>query len=185
MAVDGAVVAISGRTRAGKTTLAAGLERELGWQTASFSSWIRAEARERGLAEERRPLQDLGARLIEELGWDEFCLAMLRHARVGPADAPFAVEGIRHVGTLDGLRDVLAPVEVVLVHLNVSDEERNRRLAAEGVDVETGAAWERHWTEQEVLNALPTAADLVIDGDQPKRDVLATVVNWLDESRRA
>jgi hypothetical protein len=178
---DDLVLAISGRTRAGKTTLATALEERLGWPAASFSRWIRAEAHRRGIPEERRTLQDLGADLIVELGWRDFCLGMLRHANLGRGDAPFVVEGVRHLGTLAALRDVVAPAPLRLVHLSVSDAERDRRLAAEGVDAATGAAWELHSTEQEVIAGLPEVADLVVDADRPREEVLRTVLDWLEE----
>ncbi|HEX2070127.1 MAG TPA: hypothetical protein VHF90_00580 [Thermoleophilaceae bacterium] len=89
------------------------------------------------------------------------------------------MEGVRHVGTLEGLRSVFSPVPVRLVHLAVSDAERNRRLAAEGVDAATGARWEQHSTEREVLAELPAIADLVVCADQPREQVLAEVSSWL------
>jgi adenylate kinase family enzyme len=175
------VAAISGRTRAGKTTLARALSATLGWPESSFSAWIRAEARRGGLREERRVLQDLGAELLGELGPQTFCHQMLQHAGLETADAPFIIEGIRHLDTLDGLRQLLEPAQVVSIHLDVSDEERLRRLAREGVGPREAARWEEHSTEFEVLKGLPQAADLVVDADRPAAHVANTVIAWLKQ----
>jgi hypothetical protein len=175
-------VAVSGRTRSGKTTLVRGLSECLGWPAASFSTYVRSEARERGLEAQRRVLQDLGAELISELGWVGFAGAALAEHKLGPDEAPFAIEGVRHFGTLEGLRSCLAPVPVLLVHLSVSDEERNRRLAVESISSMEGQKWERHSTELEVLSDLPFAADLVIDADQAIEDVRNCALNWLRDA---
>lgn len=173
------VVAIAGRTRAGKTTLAEGLAERTGWPWASFSNYIKAEAERLGLPRTRRSLQDLGATMIEQLGFRGFVKGMLDQSNLGPADGPFIVEGVRHNGTLSALREVLDPVAPRLIFLAVSDQERNRRLAAEGVSATEGAAWERHSTELEVVDGLARKADLLIDADMPADSVLNSALNWL------
>lgn len=173
------VLTISGRTRAGKTTLATELSESLRWPWTSFSSYVRAEAQRRGIPETRRALQDLGAGLIDELGAEEFCRRMLEHGTVSVESAPFIVEGVRHLAVLKALRRVLAPAKVLHVHLDVSDAERNRRLAGEGVSAAEGQQWERHSTERDVLAGLPGAADLLVDADRAREEVANTVVEWL------
>jgi hypothetical protein len=155
------------------------LNERLGWPYVSFSSYIRAEARRRGLPDERRVLQDLAAGMIDEYGWDRFCQEMLDYSGLDRGQAPFIVEGARHFETVEALRRLLSPVPVLLIYLAVSDEERNQRLAREGVDEETGSQWERHSTEREVLEVLPKAADLVVDADQPLGDLANTVSEFL------
>lgn len=179
------VVSISGRTRAGKTTLAEALGSALGWPWASFSSYIKSEAKRRGLPLERRALQDLGAELIEELGWAGFVEAMLADRGLDPTRPPFIIEGVRHRGTLEGLREVVAPTRVVAIYLDVSDSERNRRLAAEGISPAEGAEWERHSTEFEVLNYLPNEADLVVDADEPATEVAKNAEKFLRQEKTA
>lgn len=174
------VVAISGRTRAGKTTLANALQETLHWPVGSFSFFVRAEARDRGVAETREYLQDLGALLIEELGPLRFCEAALAANDLLPLSGPRVIEGVRHLITLQGLRRAAAPAPVRLVHLDVSDSERDRRLRLEGVAVEEGAAWEQHSTERDVLDGLGAAADLVVDANQPAKDVAKSVISWLE-----
>jgi len=178
-------IAIAGRTRAGKTTLAGALAGELGWPQTSFSSFVRAVAAERGLPEERRALQDLGAGLIEELGPRGFVEGALDYAGLSGEDIPFLIEGVRHVVTWDALREVVAPASALLIYLTVSDRERDRRLAAEGISAAEGREWERHSTEHDVLHLLEAKADFVLDADQPADYVANTVVEWLREGRWA
>lgn len=174
-------VAISGRTRAGKTTLANALSRSQGWPRASFSDYVRSEAARRGVPEARRDLQELGAQLVETQGGAGFAAAALQHAGLGRGDLPLVVEGARHVSTLRGLRTTLGPHPVFHLHLDVSNEERDRRLAAEGVSPAEGARWERHSTEREVLTVLPRTAGLVIDADLSPDEVLDCAIFWLRE----
>lgn len=173
------IVAVAGRTRAGKTTLTAALAEALGWPQTSFSSYVRASAAARGLPEDRRTLQDLGAEMIEQMGPRGFAQGALDHANLSAEDAPFLIEGVRHVSTLQGLKAAAAPVPVKLVYLAVSDQERDRRLAAEGISAAEGREWEEHSTERDVLHLLEERADLVIDADRSRDYVAKTALDWL------
>jgi adenylate kinase family enzyme len=173
------IVAVAGRTRAGKTTLTQALAETLGWPQTSFSSYVRATATARRLPEDRRTLQDLGAEMIEGMGARRFVEGALAHARFTLVDAPFLIEGVRHVSTLEALKEVAAPVPARLIYLKVSDEERDRRLAAEGIAPAEGREWETHSTEHDVLHLLESRADLVIDADRPRDYVAKTALEWL------
>jgi adenylate kinase family enzyme len=175
-------VVIAGGTRAGKTTLTDALAETLGWPSTSFSAYVRATAADRGLPEERRPLQDLGAAMIEEMGPRRFVEGALAYAHLDPRSGPLLIEGARHVATWEALREVASPMPAALIYLAVSDSERNRRLAAEGISAAAGREWEEHSTEYEVLHLLEAAADLVVDADRPKDYVANTAVAWLDRS---
>lgn len=177
------VLAITGRIRAGKTTLANTLEREHGWRRVAFSDYVRAEAARRGVPETREALQALAVELIEALGWDGFAAAALAEADLDPAQirAPAVIEGARHLETLDALKRLFAPAAVRVIYLRVSDAERNRRLAAEGVDAQTGAVWEAHSTERQVVSVLPAKADLVVDADQEPPAVVEAILGWVTE----
>lgn len=171
------VVALAGRTRAGKTTLATALGRRLAWPTTSFSAFVRATATRRGLPESRRTLQDLGAAMIEDEGARAFVLGAL--AQAGALNGPFVIEGVRHLVTLEALRQVVRPRALGLIYLKVSDGERDRRLELEGVAAAEGRVWETHSTERDVLDALDRAADLVIEADRPQDFVADTAIDWI------
>lgn len=173
------VIALAGRTRAGKTTLAERLAGDLGCRQASFSSFVRAEAVARGLDQERLTLQDLGAEMIATLGPVTFARGALEHAGLSSRNAPFVIEGVRHLTVLEGLRQVAKPVPVALVYLAVSDQARNSRLAAEGISAEEGRRWEAHSTERDVLHGLEAVADIVVDADRDRDFAANTVEDWL------
>jgi hypothetical protein len=162
--------------------LAAALASNLGWPSASFSNYVRAEARRRAIEEKRLELQDLGASMIETLGPTTFVEGMLEHAGLMiPADAPLLVEGVRHSAVFEALCALASPVPARLIYLDVSDAERNRRLALEGVSAAEGREWEEHSTEHDVINHLPPAADLIVDADMPPDFVAKRVLDWLLE----
>lgn len=144
-------VAITGRTRAGKTTLAQLMHEALGWPWSSFSAYVHEVAREREIPTGRRELQELGQALFKELGGAGLARSALELA--GFEALPFVIESARHARTVEGLRAVCAAAPVRHIHLDVSDAERNRRLAAEGVSAEEGREWERHPPAQR--DALP------------------------------
>lgn len=74
----------------------------------------------------------------------------------------------------------LSPSPIYLVHLEVADQERDRRLTAEGVDPERGAAWEQHSTERDVAEALPAHSDLRVHVGQTPESSVAAIVAWLE-----
>ena len=174
------VIALSGRTKAGKSTIARALAERLGWPWASFGEYVRAEASRTDRPDDRETLQELGAGLIASLGCEEFCRRTLAHASLDGDSVPCIVEGVRHLDVLRSLRDLFDPFPVYLVQLEVADEERDRRLTAEGIDPERGAAWEQHSTERDVAAALPARSDLRVRVGQTPESSVAAIVAWLE-----
>ncbi len=173
------VLALAGRTKAGKSTIARALGERLGWPWASFGEYVREEAQRTGRTDAREDLQELGAELIAGLGWEEFCRRTLAYAGLDSDSAPCIVEGVRHIEALTALRDLFTAVRVYLVHVDVPDEERERRLQAEGIARERASAWERHSTERDVIEALPARAELRIRAGQFPEPSVNAIVDWL------
>jgi cytidylate kinase len=121
------VVGFSGRRASGKTVLSTEVARRLGWPRVSFGDYVRAVARFRSASAAPVDLQELGASLIQEMGWEEFCRRVLAQADWAPG-RPLVVDGIRHTGALATLRRLVCPTDLLHVHIDVSDQERQARL---------------------------------------------------------
>ena len=175
------VVALSGRTLSGKSSVTRVLSERLGWPSVSFGDFVRAEAAERGLPDSREVLQDLGQDLISELGWEDFCVATLDNAGLDSKSAPCIIEGVRHVDALSALRSAFSPASVLHVHLDVSDELRAVRLEAAGIPEVQGEEWEEHMTERDVAEILPEEADLRVTVTGQSVEVTAgEIQTWIE-----
>lgn len=173
------VLGLSGRIRAGKSTLTSALAQRLGWPTASFGHFVRSQAIRRQIGEDRDTLQALGEELISTLGWHEFCERMLGHAGLSPSTEPCIIEGIRHVEALQTLRGIFSPWPVYLVHVQTSEPQREVRLQRDGISPEQAAKWSQHSTERDVLDALPALADLSVASDGSPDGAVEQVLSWL------
>jgi dephospho-CoA kinase len=174
------VVAISGRLRSGKTSLALAVAEALGYRRASFGDYVRASADRQGLPHDRATLQELGAQLIAEQGWAAFCENALAEAGLAGVKTAVVVEGVRHLDAIRTLRELFAPARVVLVHVDPDDEQqRLARVRGETGGDESLDSVERHSTERDAKDLLPAEADLIIragDGVDAARD---GVLTWL------
>lgn len=173
------VLGFSGRIRAGKSTVTSATAQALGWPTASFGDYVRAEATQRHLPGDREALQTVGEELISTLGWPEFCERTLAHAGLTRTSVPCIIEGIRHVTALETLRAMFEPVRVYLIHVQTSEHERERRLRREGVSREQAAVWSQHSTERDVQDALPSSADLRVTLEDTPDTAVGEISAWL------
>lgn len=173
------IVALSGKTGSGKSSVASALAAKLSAPFVSFGNFVRARAIALGLPNPtgRATLQPLGERLILELGWNEFCRAVLNQAP-WDASAYIVVDGVRHAECISALRQI-APSR--LVYLTVSDQERADRLRARGEI--TTAISDLHSTEIQVGDTLPAMADLLLNSaDEAPEDLAQMIVSWLETS---
>jgi cytidylate kinase len=155
------VVAFAGRIGSGKSSVSAALATELGWKFASFGTFVRKTATERGMDSSRESLQAIGAEL-EATDAPTFCRAILDD--IGwSAGEPAVVEGIRHVRIWETLKGLVAPQPVFLVYLQAPEELRRVRLqergAGEANDFERA---ETHSTERDVIAEIPRLANLLV-----------------------
>jgi hypothetical protein len=149
----------------------------LHWKRASFGGYIRATAKQQGLSESTENLQELGAALVKEP--DRFCDAVLAYCG-WQAGEPLVIEGVRHQEIMNSLRQRVAPLEVRLVHLEVDEQERNRRLEKrESSTPDRTKAVESHSTERQVRDILPQNADLRISTQGPEEIVVEKIVEWI------
>lgn len=157
------VVGISGRRGSGKSTLARELQDRHGFRVAAFGSIVRAEAASRGLPLDRPTLQQLGSTLIEETGWDEFCLSVLREVLPAPLSA---VEGIRHVAAVETLTRLVLPGRFVLVFVDTPEDVRRSRLSSRGLPGDQDFHLDADATESE-LEKVRSLANMTMSGLDP------------------
>lgn len=171
------LLAFSGPIQSGKSTVSEELGRILGVPVASFGRYVRDEAKTRTdpsmklrPVEDRRRLQELGQQLLDSLGADEFCRAVLSASQWTEGES-VVIDGVRHFAILDALRRL---GNCYLVYLEVDDSRRRAGLLASGYTEDDIAAMDAHPTEREVI-ALRESADLVLE-DEPVDELVQAVL---------
>lgn len=158
------IVAFAGRVGAGKSSVAVALAADLGWHFASFGSFVRKIATNRGIEHTRDSLQVIG----EELEANDpggFCRGVLDDAGWYPGESA-VVEGVRHVRIWETLKDMVAPQPIFLVYLEAPEELRRARLQERGAqEANYLEKVEAHSTERDVIAELPHLANLVMFTD--------------------
>ena len=173
------LVALSGPIGSGKSTLSRALCEELRWPMAGFGSYVRAEARARGLPDTRPSLQDLGDYLPREMGWEAFCRAVLDQIAWTPGRV-IIVDGVRHREAVEALQVLVLPAPLIHVHLQADLETRRARLRAKGIDyADAIEAVDGHATEAQVPSVMPALADLILDSSRPLGELVDEVVRFV------
>lgn len=180
-ALEPIVLGIAGKIGSGKSTLSEELAKGLGWSRASFGDFLRNVAKSRGLEDSREVLQELGDSFIERSP-NEFCRAVLAHYKWNSGE-PLIIDGIRHAEIVEELRQLVAPLELRLIYLDVDDKTRFQRLkqldeTMEQINLERV---ESHRTEEQVRDRLPALADLRLPGDQSISELVSKVINWVHQ----
>ncbi|MCO8125533.1 AAA family ATPase, partial [Stieleria sp. TO1_6] len=122
-------VAFSGRIKSGKTTLARRVATELSLPFASFGDFVRGETESRGLdCSDRVILQSVGQEFIDA-GVKPFCTKVLNAAGWTPGSR-VVVDGVRHIDVLRELQELLFPVPLKLVYVQVSDATQASRFTS-------------------------------------------------------
>ena len=121
------VIAFSGKIASGKSTLSRAVAGELGWSRVSFGEYVRKLAGERGLNPDSLPtLQELGEDLVQN-HLNDFCVGVLGQTP-WHAGQSLVIDGLRHVEVAERLRLLVAPSELLIVHIVVDATTRERRL---------------------------------------------------------
>lgn len=173
-----AVFAFAGRMGSGKTTLTTALAKALGCRCASFGDYVRHVVKARGLEQTRENLQRIGTDLLEQNRL-AFCNEVLRYAGWTPGDA-LVIDGLRHAETIHLIRQLVSPLRLEIVYLEIDDAIRLERLRARGEgERETLSLAEAHSSEQQVTSILAQRADLTIDGGNSVQESVRRIVEWI------
>jgi adenylate kinase family enzyme len=117
------IIAVSGRTGSGKTTLARELCQRLRASYTSFGAFVRAEASNRNIEVNRPNLQILGQSLIDELGSEEFVKRVLNFAERNN-EFILIVDGVRNVEIWQTLQKIQPRSALLFI-----DVDENLRLS--------------------------------------------------------
>ena len=171
------IICFAGRVSSGKTTLSKAMADALKWPRASFGDYVRKEARRQGLNESREVLQKIGASLVEDT--DKFCNKVLDQVS-WKSGQNLVIDGVRHSEILGSLKRLAGPSEVFLIFVETNEQTiRKRRVDKNTSGEDNLSDLEAHSTEREVTTALPTIADLVVDGAHPLDILVQEMVAWL------
>jgi len=155
------VVGLAGRRGSGKTTIAEILALKHQFVQRSFGNVVRGEAAKRGFQSDLGSLQELGAAIIREWGWERFCRKVIDER---PDADRLVLDGLRHVAAADTVRGLVAPARFVLVYVATPEAIRVERLKARGRQGDFVAGTDNLEFDSE-LPALRLVADLVVDDD--------------------
>lgn len=166
------VLVLSGRSRSGKSTIAAHLiEQHPDWARASCGDYVRAQAQARGVEPRLPETHALGQALVEEFGGERFLDAVLEHARV-PEDArTLVVDDVYHVAVFEALRerwqhlrfvsvDLPESVRRSLLHSQGLNDAQVDQIEESPLDQAVGQL-ERHYEPERRLPGAATADEAV------------------------
>lgn len=156
-------VGFSGKIKSGKTTISQRVADQFGTKRASFGDFVRSICLSKQLnVASRDVLQAVGEATINEQGWPKFCASLLEFSDWEPNN-PIVIDGIRHTEALHHLRVLLAPLQLVLVYVDVSQAIQDDRFTSLDGSTSLQTAM-LHSTERDVESSLKDAADLVVSG---------------------
>ena len=172
------LVAFSGHSGAGKTSLSKAIAAALSWKYASFGDYVRARAKDDQRPLTTTALQELGEALVKS-DRESFCRAVLRAGDWRRGDS-IVVDGVRHLEVLETLKTIASHDSVLLVLVEADPNTRLERLRERGsITRNQVQSQDQHSTAREIDSSLPQVADLVLDGRRPLRDLVETTLSWL------
>ena len=173
-------VGFSGKIKSGKTTISQKLADQFGIKRASFGDYVRSICVSQQLdIASRDVLQAVGEATINKLGWPKFCASLLEFSE-WERNNPIVIDGIRHTEALNHLKVLLAPLQLVLVYVDVSQAIQNDRFTSLDGSTSLQTAM-LHSTERDVESSLRDAADLVVSGICEVDDTVSEINEFLSE----
>jgi len=174
-----AVICLSSRMGAGKSTLANSLASSLGWGHVSFGDYVREIARQRGSDQSREVLQQIGEELISmnvqsfsqtvisQVDWQKGCV----------------IDGIRHIQVLRAIKGIVRPLPTFLVFVDIDESIRRKRLHERGMTDKQIDAADQHSTEAQIGGVLKQQADILLDGSNDISELTMAVRTFIDNKQ--
>lgn len=155
------VLTFSGKIGSGKSSVSAAVADALNLPWVSFGDYVRKQAVVQLLEPSRQHLQDLGQTLFQADAV-AFCKAVL--SQTPDWQKGVVVDGIRHVDVLNIIKRLVTPQQLIHIHLVLDEPMREARVTSrEGVVEESELIrMNNHPTEVQVLELLPSVADVVV-----------------------
>jgi dephospho-CoA kinase len=173
-------VAFAGKIGSGKTAVSIALAKTLGWSRSSFGDYVRVQTQERGLPTNRHNLQLVGTELLRD-DIRSFCHSVLRSSGWTKGHN-LVIDGLRHVETIEIIRELVHPAKLRIIFVDVSDATRIQRLRQGRLDEYDGLAKaESHSSEQQVVAIRQSWADLIVDGEKPIQAIIEELSTWLTQ----
>ncbi len=161
-------VAVCGPIGAGKTTVLRALAARYRWDIVSFGDYVRGVADAQGLAAGRSTWQELGARLLADLGPAELVHRVL--AAAAPSSAVHLYDGVRHIAVVAELDRRYDHLVVVYIDLPVTHRYARWVTRQRAGDPDASPEGFRRISEQQIergVAAIRSVADAIIDGRAP------------------
>jgi len=154
-----AIIGIAGAIGSGKTSLTKAICGSLKAREVSFGHYVSQRVIHGGGIPSREALQEMGQRLIQELGMERFVLNVLAEANVKWDDL-IVIEGVRHLDAWEALSRLSE--RRMLVYLDVEEEARlSRASIRDGISADYIECDLKHPVEAGV-NALRGYADVIL-----------------------
>lgn len=172
-----AVICFSSPMGAGKSTLAISLANSLGWLHTSFGDYVRSVADQRGAGQSREVLQQIGEELIST-SLESFTRAVV--SRV-PWQQGCVVDGVRHMEVLAAIKQIVIPLPVFLVFIDIPEAVRKQRLRDRGMTDQEIDSADHHEIEAQVRTVISEQADLHVDGLWEIQSTVNQIRQFLEE----
>ena len=169
------IVALCGRSRSGKSTLARHLVEKTGGYLINFGDFVRAEFARSvpGVMPSRRALQDFGQGLVssDPRGFLQRVMA----GRADPIRRVVILDGLRHVGLLKVIREQYPDSEVRVIFVEAGFQER--KLRSYPITAEEMSRGDSHEVEEDAPR-LRAEADLIVATDLGQTQSFEVLDSW-------
>lgn len=152
-------IILTGLLGSGKTTGAAHLKKS-GWDVISTGDIIREMCRQEGLQTSRKSLQEFGARLLQEKGYDYLANIMLSKC---PNSDKVVFEGIRPLQVVNSIKKALPKVLIIFIEARATTREKRLKMS-DDPDNHVFNEIEKNPLERDVLK-IKQIADAIINND--------------------